>query len=44
MVMIPANKTDKNLDLFLWVTNPRLKWFIVQIAVLDITNTHKLQL
>ena len=48
MVMIPSNKKDKNLDSIILPSNKpsttTLKWFILQMVVLDITNTHKLQL
>ena len=46
MVMMPANKKDKNLDSIMLTSNlsPTPNLFILQIAVLDIINTHKLQL
>ena len=45
MVIIPANKKDKILDSIMLTRNlPPSNLFILQIAVLDIINTHKLQL
>ena len=43
--MIPANKKDKNLDSIMLTSNlPPSNYLSYKIAVLDIINTHKLQL